>query len=121
MSMDSVELEELLKLDRLIHERVRLGIMAALSVSGSATFQELKQTLKVTDGNLSVHLKLLEKHGYVLVRKHFIGKKPRSNYRLTSSGREAMKEYLQRLEKLIQDIPIERAGRKGSGKCVPDT
>lgn len=101
------ELNKIVELDKLIHERVRLGIMAALSVSNTLTFQELKQSLKVTDGNLSVHLKLLEKHDYVAVKKRFIGKKPRSSYRLTASGKEALKKYLQKLEKLIQDIQLE--------------
>jgi len=107
MGAYSVELNEVLELDKVIHERVRLAIMAALSVSGTLTFQELKHNLKVTDGNLSVHLKLLEKNEYVLVKKRFVGKKPCSNYRLSSAGKEALKQYIQKLEKLIQDIQID--------------
>ena len=103
---DLPELDKLLELDKLIHERVRLGIMAALSVSDALTFWELKKTLKVTDGNLSVHLKLLEKHHYVTVKKSFIGRKPRSTYFLTEQGKDAFKEYVQLLEKLFQDIPF---------------
>lgn len=106
MDTPPVELNKLLDLDKLIHERVRLGIMAALSVTDTLTFQELKQTLKVTDGNLSVHLKLLEQRDYLSVKKHFIGKKPRSNYCLTPMGKEALKEYLQKLDRLIHDIQM---------------
>jgi DNA-binding MarR family transcriptional regulator len=101
---NSVPLDKLLELDKIIHERVRLGIMAALSVSESLTFQYLKQTLKLTDGNLSVHLRLLEKNNYVLVAKSFVARKPCSSYRLTPAGREAFKEYVQQLEKFIHKI-----------------
>lgn len=107
MRANTEELTKLLELDKLIHERVRLGIMAALSVSDTLSFQELKQMLKVTDGNLSVHLKLLEKHAYLVVKKGFIANKPRSSYRLTDAGKEALKQYIQKLEKLIQDIQLE--------------
>ena len=95
---------KLLDLDKVIHERARLGIMAVLSVSEVMSFQELKQALSVTDGNLSVHLRLLEKHNYVNVDKRFIGRKPQSYYRLTSEGREAFNNYIDRLEKLIDNI-----------------
>lgn len=109
MTLDSnaAEFNELIDLDKIIHERVRLGIVVALSVSGSLTFKELKQTLQVTDGNLSVHMKLLEKHDYVEVEKSFIGRKPRSSYKLTAKGRLELRKYVQKLEKLIQDIPTD--------------
>lgn len=106
MNFQYVELDKLVELDKVIHERVRLGIMAALSVTASLSFLELKQTLKVTDGNLSVHLRLLEKKDYVRVEKNFVGRKPRSIYSLTSAGKSALKEYIQQLEKLIQDIQV---------------
>lgn len=104
MDANNVALDKLLGLDKLIHERVRLGIMAALSVSESMTFQELKQTLKVTDGNLSVHLRLLETNDYISVEKSFIDRKPCSIYRLTEKGKTSFQEYIQQLEKLIQEI-----------------
>jgi DNA-binding MarR family transcriptional regulator len=100
----NVELNKLLGLDKIIHERLRLGIMVALSVSESLTFQELKQTLKATDGNLSVHLRLLENHGYISVEKKFIDRKPCSTYRLSPQGKSLFQEYIRQLEKLIQEI-----------------
>lgn len=101
------DLDKLIDLDKIIHERVRLGIMAALSVSGKLSFQELKRNLNVTDGNLSVHLRLLEKHNYVLVTKSFVGRKPQSIYQISSTGKEAFKEYIDKLETLIHDIHVD--------------
>ena len=103
-SSNSVELDQLLNLDKLIHERVRLGIMTALSVSETLTFQELKNMLKTSDGNLSVHLRMLEKHGYLQINKKFINRKPQSNYNLTSEGKKAFKDYIHRMEKLIHQV-----------------
>ena len=94
-------IDKLLNLNKLIHERVRLGIMSALSSVDVLSFQELKNILKVTDGNLSVHLKLLEKNNYIVVEKHFIGRKPHSSYSLTNTGKEAFKEYVELLETVI--------------------
>lgn len=108
----SVSLDQLLVLDKIIHERVRLGIMAALSVSEPLTFLDLKQTLKVTDGNLSVHLRLLEKNSYVAVEKIFVARKPCSTYRLTQAGRDAFNEYIQQLERFIHKVHQEDISTK---------
>jgi len=89
-------------LDRLIHERLRLGILSALSVNQSLTFNELKKLLDTTDGNLSVHARKLEEAGYVAVAKSFAGRVPRTDYRLTAAGRRALERYLDHMEALIQ-------------------
>src|SRR5580693_2784991 len=78
------------KLDRLIHERLRLGILSALSVNDSLTFAELKKLLDATDGNLSVHARKLEEAGYIGCTKSFEGRVPKTEYRLTASGRKAL-------------------------------
>jgi DNA-binding HxlR family transcriptional regulator len=90
------------KLDRLIHERLRLGILSALSVNESLTFNELKKLLETTDGNLSVHARKLEEAGYVSCTKTFEGRMPRSDYKMTPSGRRALERYLDHMEALIQ-------------------
>src|SRR2546423_7343747 len=90
------------KLDRLIHERLRLGILSALSVNESLTFNELKKLLDTTDGNLSVHARKLEEAGYVACHKAFEGRVPRTDYQLTPSGRRALGRYLDHMEALIQ-------------------
>ena len=90
------------KLDRLIHERLRLGILSALSVNESLTFNELKKLLATTDGNLSVHARKLEEAGYVSCTKSFEGRMPRSDYKLTAGGRRALERYLDHMEALIQ-------------------
>lgn len=90
------------KLDRLIHERLRLGILSALSVNESLTFNELKKLLETTDGNLSVHARKLEEAGYLSCTKSFEGRMPRSDYKLTASGRRALERYLDHMEALIQ-------------------
>ena len=89
-------------LDRIIHERLRLGIVSALSVNESLTFKELKKILSTTDGNLSVHSRKLEDAGYVSCEKKFEGRMPRSEYRLTGQGREALESYLTHMEALIR-------------------
>lgn len=104
---EAAELDKLLDFDKLIHERVRLGIMAALSAASIVTFQELKQTLKVTDGNLSIHLKLLAKSNYIVVQKNFVAGKPQSSYSLTETGRQAFKQYVECMEHLIQHLKLE--------------
>lgn len=91
-----------LELDRLIHERIRLAIVSALAVNASLTFNELKQLLGTTDGNLSVHARKLEEAGYVACSKHFEGRIPRTEYSLTGSGRKALQRYLEHMEALIQ-------------------
>ena len=90
------------KLDRLIHERLRLGILSALSVNESLTFAELKKLLDATDGNLSVHARKLEEAGYVTCTKTFEGRIPKSDYRLTPGGKRALDRYLDHMEALIQ-------------------
>lgn len=90
------------QLDRLIHERLRLGILSALAVNPSLTFNELKKLLKTTDGNLSVHARKLEDAGYVACNKSFEGRIPKSEYKLTASGRRALEKYLDHMEALIR-------------------
>ena len=91
-----------LELDRLIHERVRLAIVSALAVNESLTFNELKHLLGTTDGNLSVHARRLEEAGYVECLKSFAGRLPRTEFRLTNAGREALEGYLSHMEGLIR-------------------
>lgn len=89
------------ELDRLIHERIRLGIVSALAVNESVTFNELKKLLKTTDGNLSVHARKLEEANYIACTKSFEGRMPRTEYRLTDAGRRALEKYLNHMEALI--------------------
>ena len=90
------------KLDRLVHERLRLGILSALSVNESLTFNELKKLLETTDGNLSVHARKLEEAGYLSCTKSFEGRMPRSDYKITAAGKKALERYLDHMEALIQ-------------------
>ena len=90
------------ELDRLIHERVRLGIVSALAVNDSLSFNELKALLKTTDGNLSVHARKLEDASYVTCTKSFAGRIPKTEYRLTGAGRRALEQYLDHMEALIR-------------------
>ncbi len=89
-------------LDRLIHERMRLGIVSALAVNDSLTFNELKALLKTTDGNLSVHARKLEEAAYIACSKSFDGRLPKTEYRLTAAGRRALERYLNHMEALIR-------------------
>ena len=89
-------------LDRLIHERVRLGIVSALAVNRSLTFNELKAMLKTTDGNLSVHARKLEEADYIVCTKSFDGRLPKTEYRLAAAGRRALERYLNHMEALIR-------------------
>ena len=88
-------------LDRLIHEPVRLGIVSALAVNDKMTFNALKELLKTTDGNLSVHARKLEEGQYVACEKYFEGRLPKTEYRLTAGGRRALETYLDHMEALI--------------------
>ena len=88
--------------DRLIHERIRLGIVSALAVNRSLTFNELKALLKTTDGNLSVHARKLEEASYIVCTKSFAGRLPKTEYRLTAGGRRALERYLDHMEALIR-------------------
>ena len=89
------------ELDRLIHERVRLGIVSALAVNDSLSFNQLKALLKTTDGNLSVHARRLEEAQYITCTKSFEGRIPKTEYRLTAAGRRALERYLDHMEALI--------------------
>ena len=93
---------ELPELDRLIHERIRLGIVSALATNDSLSFNDLKRVLKTTDGNLSVHARKLEEAQYVSCVKFFEGRVPRTEYRLTAAGRRALAEYLDQMEEWIR-------------------
>lgn len=90
-----------LELDRLIHERVRLGIVSALAVNGSLTFTDLRDLLGTTDGNLSAHARRLEDAGYVVCRKSFDGRTPKTEYGLTPVGRRELNAYLNHMEAII--------------------
>jgi DNA-binding transcriptional ArsR family regulator len=96
-------------LDQLIHERVRLGIVSALAANDVLSFQELRDLLGLTDGNLAVHARKLEDGGYVAVEKRFEGRVPRTEYRLTAAGRKSLSEYLGRMESLIRAAKGGRA------------
>ena len=89
-------------LDRLIHERQRLGIVSALAVNESLSFNELKALMQTTDGNLSVHARKLEDAGYIACRKSFEGRVPRTEYSLTAPGRRALERYLDHMEAIIK-------------------
>ena len=91
-----------LELDRLIHERLRLGIVSALAVNDRLTFNDLKRLLQTTDGNLSVHARKLEEAQYIGCEKTFEGRVPRSEYRLTAAGRRALEKYLAHMEAIIK-------------------
>ena len=93
---------ELPELDRLIHERIRLGIVSALATNDSLSFNDLKRVLKTTDGNLSVHARKLEEAQYISCVKFFEGRVPRTEYRLTAAGRRALTEYLNQMEEWIR-------------------
>jgi DNA-binding MarR family transcriptional regulator len=102
--LDEVAVEvnrEAQALEGLIHEKMRLGIVSALAASGSMTFNELKELLQTTDGNISVHARKLEEAGYIQCTKTFENRKPRSEYVLTAPGREALEKYLSHLEALL--------------------
>jgi DNA-binding HxlR family transcriptional regulator len=88
-------------LDRVIHERLRLGVVSALAVNDSMTFNDLKRALGATDGNLSVHARKLEDTGYIICEKKFEGRLPRTEYRLSPRGRAALEGYLTHMEALI--------------------
>lgn len=90
------------ELDRLIHERQRLGIVSALAVNESLSFNELKALMQTTDGNLSVHARKLEDAGYITCRKSFEGRMPRTDYSLTANGRRALERYLDHMEAIIK-------------------
>ena len=95
-----------LQLDRLIHERLRLGIISALSLNESLTFTDLKRLLKTTDGNLSVHARKLEEAAYIRCEKTFSGRTPRTEYRITPAGRRALEKYVAHMEAIIKSVKL---------------
>ena len=90
------------ELDRVIHERMRLAIVSALAVNESLSFNDLKQMLNTTDGNLSVHARKLEEANYITCNKFFEGRVPKTEYRLTAAGRRALERYLGHMEAIIR-------------------
>lgn len=93
--------EKTAELDRLIHERLRLGIISALSVNATLGFTDLRDLLKTTDGNLSVHARKLEEADYIVCTKSFQGRTPHTAFRITARGRRALQRYLDHMEALI--------------------
>ena len=91
-------------LDRLIHERMRLGIISALAANESLTFNDLKNLMHTTDGNLSVHARKLEDGGYIACTKSFEGRLPKTEYKLTASGKRALENYVSHMETLIKQV-----------------
>ena len=89
------------QLDDIIHSRIRLAIMSVLLSVDEADFNFLKENVKATDGNLSVHLKKIETAGYLSVEKTFFERKPLTKYKLTDKGKEAFEKYVERLEKML--------------------
>ncbi len=89
-------------LDRLLENRIRLGVMSLLMVRGEVDFNSMKQLLDVTDGNLASHLAALEREGYLRVRKEFVGRKPQTSYAITEAGRKAFAEHVEALERLLK-------------------
>ena len=96
------------RLDPMIHEQMRLGIVSALAVNDSLSFTNLKDLLKTTDGNLSVHARKLEEADYIHCTKSFAGRQPRTEYRLSALGRRALDHYLDRMEALIRSARTSR-------------
>lgn len=91
-------------LNRVIHERARLGIMTKLMAEGESGFTELKKSLSLSDGNLNAHLKVLLKNEYIFMKKEFVANKPRTTYRISEKGRLAFKEYIDSLEKFLKSV-----------------
>ncbi len=101
---------ETLELDRLIHERVRLGIVSSLAVNGSLTFTDLRDLLGITDGNLSAHAKRLEEAGYVICTKSHDGRTTKTEFGLTPTGRRELNEYLDHMEAIIRATRLQAEG-----------
>jgi DNA-binding HxlR family transcriptional regulator len=98
---DNRECSKLPDFDRIIHERIRLGIVSALAINKSLSFTDLKRLLKTTDGNLSVHTRKLEEAEYISCHKYFEGRLPRTDYSLTAAGRRGLDRYIAQMEGLI--------------------
>lgn len=99
----SADLTTIGELDRIIHEPARMRILALLSPTPNLSFTEIKEALKLTDGNLSVHLRTLEEAGYISVTREFVGRKPRSEYAMTTSGCKAFAAYIDALEQIVRE------------------
>lgn len=99
--------------DRLVHERMRLGMLSALAVNSTLSFNELKSLLKASDGNLSVHARKLEEAGYIDCIKSFEGRLPRTEFRLTADGKRALERYLDHMEALIEATRTAADGDDG--------
>ena len=100
------------QLDPIIHERLRLGILSALAVQESLTFTDLRNLLRTTDGNLSVQARRLEEAGYVRCDKRFVARRPKSTYRLSAAGRQALEAYLETLAGLLPDVDSVKNARR---------
>jgi DNA-binding HxlR family transcriptional regulator len=98
----SQPVQDLPELDRTIHERIRLGILSALAINESLSFNDLRRLLKTTDGNLSVHARKLEEARYLTCNKFIEGRIPRTEYSLTPAGRRALEKYIEQMEELIR-------------------
>src|SRR2546428_814414 len=103
------------EIDRLIHERLRLGIVSALAANESLTFNDLKNLMHITDGNLSVHARKLEDAGYISCNKYFDGRVPKTEYKLTPSGRRALEGYLNHRRLLSERDSYFRVGQQENG------
>lgn len=115
-----LNLETFERLDRVIHERNRLAIMSLLAATESLAFKELKEQLRMTDGNLCVHLRALEESGYVSARKSFVNRKPRTDYALTDAGRRAFQEYIQTMAEIVrQSQGVEEDPAAGAREVAP--
>ena len=97
--------------DPLVHSRIRLSVLAILVSVADAEFTYLRDQVRATDGNLGAHLRRLEDGGYVRVTKHFVDRRPHSRYRITRAGRDAFREYVDNLERLLRSGPEEEEGR----------
>lgn len=115
----SVAAQELQKINPVVHEKTRLGILTYLLSAGEASFTELKGELGLTDGNLNLHMRVLEENGYVRVRKEFVDRKPRTTYRVSEKGIKAYKGYVSVIARLLEagssDRPTARARRAVRG------
>ncbi len=108
------------KLSRVIHAPVRLAVVAALHAGGEESFTGLKRTAQATDGNLTIHMQVLEENGIVRVRKRFVGRRPRTTYRLTNKGRRAFREYLSCMARMVEEHSrlLSRTGRAGGARAA---
>ena len=100
--------EPLLQLDRVIHEKGRLAIMSLLAPAPQLSFTELRDTLNLTDGNLTAHIRTLQESGYVAVTKSFQGRRSLTTFALTPQGRKAFTEYIDLLEQVVQEAKRQR-------------